>query len=220
MGVYTKNVQVPGEANEIYRILIGVLTSNRYTIDNQNPPTQVTASRGSKAVTFVVGTADYEELNVTLFAASPGQYDVQFNFSFPSVANLFIHRISEKGKFANCELLVNDFARLASSPGLQTAGGPRCAGDKPCPKCRQMNTQNAAFCANCGENLAPPPQAAGRPRVCAACSAEIPATARFCPECGAATNSPAPPSVVNCPACSTEIPAGRKFCPECGAKQG
>jgi RNA polymerase subunit RPABC4/transcription elongation factor Spt4 len=220
MGVYTKKVQVPGEANEIYRILVGVLTNNRYTIDNQNPPMQVTASRGSKAVTFIVGTADYEELNVTLFATSPGQFDVQFNFNFPSVANLFIHRISEKGKSANCDILINEFARLVSSPGIQTAGAPQGAGDKPCPKCRQMNTQNAVFCANCGENLAYPSQAVSKPRICGACSTEISATARFCPACGAATNSPTPPSIVTCPACSTRIPAGRKFCPECGAKRG
>ena len=50
--------------------------------------------------------------------------------------------------------------------------------------------------------------------VCAACGAQIPAGAKFCPECGAKQNAGA-----FCTNCGTEIPAGSKFCPECGAKQ-
>ncbi len=50
--------------------------------------------------------------------------------------------------------------------------------------------------------------------VCSACGAAIPASAKFCPECGAKQSTAS-----FCTSCGKEIAAGSKFCPECGAKQ-
>jgi len=44
---------------------------------------------------------------------------------------------------------------------------------------------------------------------CAACRADTPAGARFCPECGA-------PQARECASCGATLPAGARFCPECG----
>lgn len=50
--------------------------------------------------------------------------------------------------------------------------------------------------------------------VCSACSAQIPAGSKFCPECGAKQTAES-----FCTSCGKAIPSGTKFCPECGAKQ-
>jgi membrane protease subunit (stomatin/prohibitin family) len=52
--------------------------------------------------------------------------------------------------------------------------------------------------------------------ICPKCGAHIPATSKFCPECGASLTPPAA-ATINCPKCGHSIPAGSKFCPECGA---
>ncbi len=52
--------------------------------------------------------------------------------------------------------------------------------------------------------------------ICPKCGAHVPATSKFCPECGASLTPPAA-ATINCPKCGHSIPAGSKFCPECGA---
>ncbi len=47
---------------------------------------------------------------------------------------------------------------------------------------------------------------------CPSCGAEISASAKFCPECGAAL-------LQTCAQCGATIPPSSKFCPECGANQ-
>jgi membrane protease subunit (stomatin/prohibitin family) len=53
--------------------------------------------------------------------------------------------------------------------------------------------------------------------ICPKCSEKVPATSKFCPDCG---TSFAPPSegVMSCSKCGKSIPANSKFCPECGNK--
>lgn len=53
--------------------------------------------------------------------------------------------------------------------------------------------------------------------ICPKCSAKVPATSKFCPECGTQLTPPAA-GAINCPKCGHSIPAGSKFCPECGAQ--
>jgi membrane protease subunit (stomatin/prohibitin family) len=63
-----------------------------------------------------------------------------------------------------------------------------------------------------------PAQAPAAPLIiCPKCNARIPATSKFCPECGTKI---APPTtgITKCPKCGSQIPATAKFCPECGAK--
>jgi membrane protease subunit (stomatin/prohibitin family) len=50
---------------------------------------------------------------------------------------------------------------------------------------------------------------------CASCSASMPETAKFCPECGAKSG----PATVSCVSCSAQIAPNTKFCPECGKPQ-
>jgi len=53
--------------------------------------------------------------------------------------------------------------------------------------------------------------------ICPKCSAKIPATSKFCPECGIAITPPSSGTMA-CPKCGKTIPSASKFCPECGEK--
>jgi len=53
--------------------------------------------------------------------------------------------------------------------------------------------------------------------ICPKCSAKVPATSKFCPECGTALTPPST-ETINCPKCGKTIPAASKFCPDCGEK--
>ncbi len=53
--------------------------------------------------------------------------------------------------------------------------------------------------------------------ICPKCNAKIPATSKFCAECGT-TITPPEAGTAKCPKCGHPIPATSKFCPECGAK--
>src|SRR4030066_492849 len=53
--------------------------------------------------------------------------------------------------------------------------------------------------------------------ICPKCGSRVPATSKFCPECGTQL-TPAAAVTMNCPNCGKSIPAGSKFCPECGKK--
>ncbi len=54
--------------------------------------------------------------------------------------------------------------------------------------------------------------------ICPKCGSKVPATSKFCPECG--TQLGQATGTMNCPNCGKSIPAGSKFCPECGNKIG
>jgi membrane protease subunit (stomatin/prohibitin family) len=55
--------------------------------------------------------------------------------------------------------------------------------------------------------------------ICPKCGEKVPATSKFCPNCG--TNlTPPSQQATTCPNCSKSIPANSKFCPECGFKIG
>ena len=51
--------------------------------------------------------------------------------------------------------------------------------------------------------------------ICPKCGSHVPATSKFCPECGASLTPPSA-ATIKCPKCGHMIPAGSKFCPECG----
>jgi membrane protease subunit (stomatin/prohibitin family) len=55
--------------------------------------------------------------------------------------------------------------------------------------------------------------------ICPNCSARVPATSKFCPECGKSLTPPAA-QTISCPKCGKSIPANSKFCPECGQAIG
>ena len=52
--------------------------------------------------------------------------------------------------------------------------------------------------------------------ICPKCSAKVPVTSKFCPECGTSLTPPAAQTIA-CPKCGKSTPAQSKFCPECGA---
>lgn len=59
---------------------------------------------------------------------------------------------------------------------------------------------------------APTQQAAQQTTIkCPSCSAMIPSTSKFCPECGQQIKT-------FCSSCGTKVAPGTKFCPECGGK--
>jgi membrane protease subunit (stomatin/prohibitin family) len=82
-----------------------------------------------------------------------------------------------------------------------------------CGNCGTLNAENAKFCSNCGQTLAPAPAPAGAVVACPSCGTQNAATAKFCSNCGTSLDAPA---TVRCPKCATESPAGTKFCPSCG----
>ena len=53
--------------------------------------------------------------------------------------------------------------------------------------------------------------------ICPKCNAKIPATSKFCAECGT-TITPPSSGTISCPKCGKTIPSTSKFCPDCGAK--
>jgi membrane protease subunit (stomatin/prohibitin family) len=55
--------------------------------------------------------------------------------------------------------------------------------------------------------------------ICPKCGEKVPATSKFCPNCGTQL-TPASQGAMACPNCGKSIPANSKFCPECGFKLG
>jgi membrane protease subunit (stomatin/prohibitin family) len=53
--------------------------------------------------------------------------------------------------------------------------------------------------------------------ICPKCNTHIPATSKFCPECGTVITPPSSGTMA-CPKCGKTIPSSSKFCPECGEK--
>jgi membrane protease subunit (stomatin/prohibitin family) len=51
--------------------------------------------------------------------------------------------------------------------------------------------------------------------ICPKCSAKVPATSKFCPECGTTLTAPSV-GMMNCPKCGHPVQVNAKFCPECG----
>jgi len=52
--------------------------------------------------------------------------------------------------------------------------------------------------------------------ICPNCNARVPATSKFCPECG--TTLTAPTGTTKCPNCGHQVLNTAKFCPDCGNK--
>ncbi|MFQ5999460.1 MAG: SPFH domain-containing protein [Candidatus Bathyarchaeia archaeon] len=63
----------------------------------------------------------------------------------------------------------------------------------------------------------PAPAPAAALIICPNCNARIPATSKFCLECGAKIAAP-PAGTKNCPKCGHPVLTTAKFCPECGQK--
>ena len=95
-----------------------------------------------------------------------------------------------------------------AAPAVQTGA--------PCPSCKQLIPEGAAFCPICGYKIpkvAPPAEA-----ICATCGSPIPAAAQFCPGCGA--RKAQAPQTIQCMGCGAELPATALFCPDCGTRVG
>jgi membrane protease subunit (stomatin/prohibitin family) len=82
-----------------------------------------------------------------------------------------------------------------------------------CGNCGTLNSENAKFCSNCGQTLAPAPAPAGAVVACPSCGTQNAATAKFCANCGTSLQAPA---ALTCPKCGTESSPGTRFCPNCG----
>ena len=82
------------------------------------------------------------------------------------------------------------------------------APEAKCAKCGAALPQNAKFCLECGEKVAPAIPA--DMIVCPECGNTV-AKGKFCPECGHKF-------VTVCPKCGKDVVPGAKFCLECGEK--
>ncbi len=63
----------------------------------------------------------------------------------------------------------------------------------------------------------PAPTPAAAILICPDCNARIPATSKFCLECGAKIAEP-PTGTTKCPKCGHPVLKPARFCPECGQK--
>ena len=70
----------------------------------------------------------------------------------------------------------------------------------------------AAMAQMMAQSMQPGAQAAAT-MVCPSCSTQIPAGAKFCPQCGGKIGGE-----MICPNCKADVPDGSKFCPDCGTK--
>ncbi|PKO23347.1 MAG: hypothetical protein CVU38_04610 [Chloroflexi bacterium HGW-Chloroflexi-1] len=106
-------------------------------------------------------------------------------------------------------------ARIEQIRAEKLATPPVIQAGVPCPSCKQLIPDGAAFCPVCGYKIpkAPPAEA-----TCPSCGSPIPAAAQFCPSCGA-RKAPAP-QTIRCAGCGAELPATAIFCPDCGARVG
>ena len=84
----------------------------------------------------------------------------------------------------------------------------------PCPSCKQLIPEGAAFCPVCGYKI--PKAAAPAGSVCPSCGNPMLPGAQFCPHCGA-RRAPAP-QTIRCTGCGAELPAIAVFCPNCGTR--
>ena len=92
--------------------------------------------------------------------------------------------------------------------GFQAPTTPASEPEAKCAKCGATLPQNAKFCLECGEKIAPPiPDGM---IVCPECGNTV-AKGKFCPECGHKF-------ITACPKCGAEVTSGAKFCLECGEK--
>lgn len=184
MGVHERTIKVKGESGEVYRSLVNLLSSNRYEITSQSPPAQIAASRGSKVVTLALGTADYEELNVTLFPAGPGSVEVQFHFTFPWKSLLFLTP-SERRKHEEGDRMIDTFVRLVeTSQGVSGVSPSTPLQNRTCQGCGAPNALHVSFCTSCGSALRRAGNPSGAARSCPACSGRLDGSELFCPSCG------------------------------------
>ncbi len=77
---------------------------------------------------------------------------------------------------------------------------------KTCSKCNTTNADNAQFCCNCGESLAPP-----KPKFCIQCGTTIEEGHSFCPKCGTPIGAN---SSMNSPRSNSSPKVGKKATPK------
>ena len=90
----------------------------------------------------------------------------------------------------------------------QAPATPASEPEAKCAKCGATLPQNAKFCLECGEKIAP--QIPEGMIVCPECGNTV-SKGKFCPECGHKF-------ITACPKCGADVTSGAKFCLECGEK--
>lgn len=117
--------------------------------------------------------------------------------------------LGDMGKYTQYQAAeaIRDFAQNEGGGGIAAMGVGMGAGVQV----------GQVFAGAMNQNMAPRQPAAPAPApaqtiACASCGAQVPASAKFCTECG---KNPQPAGEI-CPGCGATVAAGAKFCPECG----
>lgn len=99
------------------------------------------------------------------------------------------------------------FKGMTSPLGGNNAPAEEVKPKAKCPSCGAEVSENAKFCAECGNKIE---VLAENEMICPSCGAKT-AKGKFCSECGTAL-------IKKCPSCTAEVAPGAKFCAECGEK--
>ena len=117
--------------------------------------------------------------------------------------------LGDMGKYTQYQAAeaIRDFAQNEGGGGIAGMGVGMGAGVQV----------GQVFAGARNQTMAPRQPAAPAPApaqtiACASCGAQVPASAKFCTECG---KNPQPAGET-CPGCGATVAAGAKFCPECG----
>ena len=117
--------------------------------------------------------------------------------------------LGDMGKYTQYQAAeaIRDFAQNEGGGGIAGMGVGMGAGVQV----------GQVFAGAMNQNMAPRQPAAPAPApaqtiACASCGAQVPASAKFCTECG---KNPQPAGET-CLGCGATVAAGAKFCPECG----
>lgn len=221
-GVFSYRVE---DAAKFMREVFG--TNSLYTVESLNQQIKPMVLQGfadavaESKISALDLAANYREFSQTIVEASKADFD-EFGIKLCSVVieNISLPEEVEKALDERTKLgVLSD--KMGTYTQYQAANAMRDAANNP-------NGNNfAGMGVGLGTGVAvggmmgealrsaqdTPREAPKAGKKCVKCGHDLPADAKFCPECGTAQ-----PVNKFCPNCGAKVEPGAKFCPECGNK--
>ena len=170
-----KDVRVPGKLDMVWGKLLSTLSMNGYTIKSQVQNVQITAEKGSRLVSSMVGgtKGGYRTAEISLGPVD-NKVLVKFKFTFSALGA----GTAWGGAKDEIEKMIGEFEHECSKdvPPAQTAPLAVPTGGSSCPSCHKSVSADFAMCPYCGSKL-------GK-STCSNCHKEIGPDFKMCPYCG------------------------------------